>query len=502
MSIARLYDEAAALRADVIKQQESYRRPVDQKTQWSELELLSQQSNAYDSAWSVQGIQGLTDTLHDQAELARSRGALENAWKEILDDTRSASGMKTKLYLASMHPMLVEALIRGDITKRLYEDEAFATAMTTAELDDGPGTYINILCRRKYMLGGRQGLDGSNKSQWPGYGLSVPELKSVLQDCLDYVRWNDSTTHDLAAKIDDVVRDDSATKSITTRRRFVDTGRSVTVIKDWVNAVRQQIVVPAEQHLPDQPLQRCFYEIGICDNCKIQAFDHQSLKLSNYLFSLVNSVVLRRFPGLFEIKAYQLHRILIAGDQNLSETELTLLGRALYTECGLNVRHGGSDKTKFANLPQKLFDQNAQTLTDQKMLQTSWEHDRKKRDAFAAAVKATSVLPKLEVECDALEAKTRAKADEMMDVASRVGKSVQARTAVLDAIQNYRRSHPRASAPEVSSCEASLSEDSASFVSTEESMALTEATTPASVDDVEEAPQRKRRRVRDCSPEL
>ena len=211
---------------------------------------------------------------------------------------------------------------------------------------------------------------------------------------------------------------------------------------------------------------------------------------------------MRRFPGLFETKAYQLHRILIAGDQNLSEIELTLLGRALYTECGLNVRHGGGDKTNFANLPQKLFDQNAQTLTDQKMLQSSWEHDRKKRDAFAASVKATSVLPKLKVEVDDLEAKTRAKADEMMDVVSRVGNSVQARTAVLDAIQNYRTSHPRASAPEGSSCEVSLAEDSDSFVSTEESMALTEATTPASVDDVEEALQLRRRRVRDYSAEL
>lgn len=66
------------------------------------------------------------------------------------------------------------------------------------------------------------------------------------------------------------------------------------------------------------------------------------------------SVVHRRFPETIEVKAYELHRFLEAGDQSLSEMELTLLGGALYTDGGLNVRHGGSSEKTMAQLPQSL----------------------------------------------------------------------------------------------------------------------------------------------------
>ncbi|ERF70268.1 hypothetical protein EPUS_09106 [Endocarpon pusillum Z07020] len=221
-SIAEVHDEAVALHARIGQRHQSTPLNVNQKAKWDELELLSRQSQEYDSAWRVQGIQGLSDALRNLAlteKQKRGSGSAPPVWTEILRDTLDRNP-RTKLYLAAMHPSLVEALIRGDITKRLYESDSQFEAVLHqyAELDDLPGTYINVLCRRKHMLGGRTGPDGSSKSQWPGYSMSVPELKVVLQEC------------------GATVGDDGAKRGATTKRRFVDKPRSVQIITEWIDA--------------------------------------------------------------------------------------------------------------------------------------------------------------------------------------------------------------------------------------------------------------------------
>lgn len=250
--------------------------------------------------------------------------------------------------------------------------------------------------------------------------------------------------------------------------------------------MKKQIIVPAAKHVRGQPLQRCLYEIGIGNNCKKRAHDHQFVSRSNDLFRLVVSVVHRRFPSTFDIKAYQLHRYLEAGDQSISEMMLILLGRGLSTECGLNVRHGGALDTKMAQLPQILFDRLLQTLTNLNMFELSWEHDREKRKAFSAAIDAVIALPKLEQEATALEADGQAKAVEIMATVFRCVDAQEARSAVLDSIQEWRDSHPRQEVLCQETPERVVLDEGniKSFISDDEShKAFTAASTPSADDD-------------------
>lgn len=137
-----------------------------------------------------------------------ANGSVNNVWTEILRGT-SRSSPTIALYLASIHPMLVEALVQGGVIERLYKEEKMSdTLLGTAELDNGPGTYLNVLCRRKFVLRGR-GPKRSRPSLWPGYSLSVPELTLVLQDCTTYLRYHDGGTEELADDVDSAVRVDN-----------------------------------------------------------------------------------------------------------------------------------------------------------------------------------------------------------------------------------------------------------------------------------------------------
>lgn len=438
-SIARLLKRAADLKAQISTSQQGGPSNANQSTGWNELELLTPQSKGYDLAWQWQGIQGLTDTLQGQAELLKaSKSGLSNVWKTILDDTTSKSGQKTKLYLASMHPMLVEALIRGDITRRLYEDDPlFSDAIHSAELDEWPGTYINILCRRQRPQGpqgGQHRPDNSHLSPWPGYGLCVSELEGVLQDCALYLRVGDPASDILAENVDSFFCEDKSARSETAERlnrRFLFSDRSVEVITEWIEAVRTQIMQPAGNHLAGRPMQRCFYEIGIGDH------HHEYVDGSNYLFGLVESAVHRRCPDIFEVRAYQLHRILETDDQSLSEVELILLGRAHYTQCGLNVRHGGDQVRGFEKLPQDALERNLQRLRRDRRFEQSWQHDSEKFAAFVAACEAAGQLDNYRKEVQALEAEALVEASEEMEQASRAVDVDRAKKAVLEAIQKW-----------------------------------------------------------------
>jgi hypothetical protein len=102
-AIAKVYDDAVALRAQIVERHQRLVLPVVKPpTQWTELELLTPQSKEYDSAWRVQGIQGLTDELRDQAigERRKTSGSkpVAKAWQSILHDIEgSFSSPKTTL---------------------------------------------------------------------------------------------------------------------------------------------------------------------------------------------------------------------------------------------------------------------------------------------------------------------------------------------------------------------------------------------------------------------
>lgn len=447
---------------------------ANQNSQWSEDELLRGQARKYDLAWQMRGIGGLVDVLKEKARHEAAKQTLSQVatiWRTILHDIEQNKSEKTSVYLSSMHPSLVGALIRGDITKRMYEnDPDFIQAIESAELDNEPGTYINIICRRKYFQPAQGG--PRKESSWPGYGLTLAELNVVLQDCESYLRVQDPATNDLAKKIDNLIEPPNDTRP---QRRFLPSDRAMIVIKGWIKAVREQIITPAGKNLGGRPMQRCFSEIGIGHKCRARAEDHKDLKGSNYLFGLVWSILSLRFPFMFELKALQLHRIMVPGDQSISEMELTLLGRAHYTDCGLNVQHGGGGDNRFAQVDQVHYERNAQRLLHDRRCEDSIAHDKQKRKAWLDSIESVNRLKTIEQEIKDAEDKALETAEEVRKFASGTLFFRRESQGLLDLLDRWQESHP---APAKEPAPLAANEDTSSQF--EEEDAATVLATPTS----------------------
>jgi hypothetical protein len=180
-----------------------------------------------------------------------------------------------------MHPLFLDGVLSGDLTRRMYIPGAHGHALRYATsayhaLDTYPGIYLNVYCRKEYPTSGIQ----VSASTWAGFGLTPEEYGRICEQVrlylgdskasLDYgmmvdLLHNPTQDRDRPMSVMNTKRTDFSNG----QRRFTRSERAPEVVLEWVKPIEDNIspIWSKFGHL-DIPIPRCIMEVGWSKECQ------------------------------------------------------------------------------------------------------------------------------------------------------------------------------------------------------------------------------------------
>lgn len=124
------------------------------------------------SLWQIKGIAGLVQGLRLLAEEQKPEVG-DASVGHIESDLNVDAPPVLSYYLWNMHPLFLDRVLWGDLTRNLFSrsakgDELRAVVSNHHTLDNFPGIYLNVYCRREHT-----GQNAVSISPWAGYGLTI-----------------------------------------------------------------------------------------------------------------------------------------------------------------------------------------------------------------------------------------------------------------------------------------------------------------------------------------
>ncbi|KAI9873428.1 MAG: hypothetical protein M1830_000420 [Pleopsidium flavum] len=292
------------------------------------------------SIFDREGTSALVKYLGKRAdELDRLKRG-DKSWATMIADSNE-SVPASCLLLNSLDPKVLRSIVRGTLTSDRYKDPEIAKALKQMELVTQPGSYLVTLCRNPAP---------PEQSLHVGKSVSTKELRIVLRRARNYLS-GDVRYNDYAEKIDNAC---TPTKNIDRKnqaigeRRFAQNDWQRQRCLDFVVYMERRYLSRAEQGVvggEDEPLLRCWQEVGWGKDTKTRCEMHESLRSSNNLLGLVYSILLIEFKGVFEMQMHQLFRVPSASQADVSEILGSMIASSYWFQGGLNpALAGGSDQ--------------------------------------------------------------------------------------------------------------------------------------------------------------
>ena len=264
--------------------------------------------------------------------------------RHILDDFEKDNSKLVSWHIASVDRRVITALIRGDIAVQEHNDPEFAGLIyDNHRLQFRPGTYINVVARR-------QRVDGQEQP-YVGRGLSYNEWSETFDSFKDYLKFdNDATTQSnaWAQKVDQMYplwtlenqqlqhhRDErhycKNSSQETQLREFIEIGEKV-----WLRPLKAiWLQDPKDPHL-DIPYARCPIESGWAIYVADRGHGHVTQKATNYLLGLVLAILKALWGERFEMKQYQIFKVIAPLQAPIAECLVSELTRCYWYQRGLN----------------------------------------------------------------------------------------------------------------------------------------------------------------------
>lgn len=338
--------------------------------------LLKEEQERMLVRWCLYGIHALPEYVADltraQANQAGFSGA-HSRHRHILDDCDDRNG-GSGLLLLTMPRDLVEAIIKGDVPYRVDNDVRFRLLVEKyCRLRAVPGVYLNVIARRRFND------ETHEKRPNSGCGLSWKELKKVVERIeqeylmpsvqigvaeFQNLRETDQTfpmrggTNKTRADYREGFRrycpSDNARKVLL---EFVGKVKQIW-LKDGQALFRRQ---PSDARL-DIPMRRCFQEVGWGADVFGRASQHPSHIATNYVNGLFHATITRLYPGVFEMRRYQVLRVVGQEYASLSECLISQLASSYWYLGGLNPTLAGNCPDTGRH--QRYFEVNAKAVSE------------------------------------------------------------------------------------------------------------------------------------------
>ena len=324
-------------------------------------------------ALEVGGMPALAKYLYAYARKRIEKD--DNMFKYFITDEESQSpGLP--LILSTIHPAVLEGLIRGDIPHRCATNRDYARIVQqTTELLSTAGIYLNLFCRKEADP------DAATQASSPavkdvkhthaGKGFSINQMKSMLKSIKLYLARNSPESLDHARLIDrnpasqagdqypDYAKDPKA-------RRYRENYTQEKKIKVWMET-HQRFIDKAEQYVEknpskaavlNEPLTWCIPGVGYGRSCAPRSLEHLPNTGTSALLGIVNATQMVLFPGQFKIQQYQIVYITKAKWIDLSEAVISVIAES-YHDLGVGVngvRAGGTSGWDKGYGPQGMID--------------------------------------------------------------------------------------------------------------------------------------------------
>jgi hypothetical protein len=348
--------------------------------------------------WILRGTEGIRRAMSSVVNSPKYTGI---SWERSRLDM-SLQQPTIIYYLYMMHPLFIDAILAGEVTKRRHESVGMKAAIARYHtLDNFPGVYVNILCRAEYPTSTKVSVKAG---QWAGYSLKPCELRIVCNGIRRYLEGGNDAADRYAARVDAVyghMHDNDRPKSSTVpdgidytagQRRY---GRSEDARKTaclWVEGIEVRLApLESDARRWKLPLQQCFQEVGWGRNCQSRASKHTTHDGTNSLFGLVTAIVLHEYAGVFAIEQYQMARLIKPEDAGLMEVYCSILASSYWFWGGLNpvlagnVPMKGKTSAKDPRL-ERIFDMNKTKNACTGLVKISGEEDEEKESRLRAMV--------------------------------------------------------------------------------------------------------------------
>lgn len=323
------------------------------------------------------------------------------SWQYVLD-LYAQHRPAVRLMPLSMHPRIIEALIRGNLMYQFCNDGEFASSkQTSIEWTTKPGIYLNVLCRAEMSnIGNTQqyAKDPSKSLQHSGKGLSYKELLNVLDIVELYLGGSDGSSIKSASSIKQAKKIDGeldaplkedrvANIDYNQTRRYCKSQSQRRRIMVWVKSLRRYyqkralaMIGTPQEYLFDQLMRRALSEVGFGKNCRGRAKEHLANSNTNYLFGLIQAILQAAYPGVFELQQVQVLKIIEPEHANLGEVLVSILASSYASMGGLNPVLAGAAKLAELKDPSNkhLFDWNREAVLTSDVIKKSFDANKAK----------------------------------------------------------------------------------------------------------------------------
>ncbi|KAK5075622.1 hypothetical protein LTR70_009086 [Exophiala xenobiotica] len=292
------------------------------------------------------GVAGLADEV---VRLAKEEKEKKNAasWRKFLDVAGGATSW-VDIYLSSMDPNVLDAIIRGDLTSRKYQDISLDNSFAKRHQmrENLPQIYLSISCRRKITDKER---DWSRVRKVAGCGPSLSEMLQILSTMRSYT--NQSADSTMVLKIDTAfagwTRDNVAAGNVY-GRRYLTSNTAKDRIVEWLDQAQSDMQRSSQNGASrDEPLSWCLSEVGFGVRGFRRSMQHRTHEGTNYLFGLYTAVLEYLFPKEFDISTVAMMDVLFPEHADFCEVLGSMLVGSYAMHGGLNpVLAGGADLSR------------------------------------------------------------------------------------------------------------------------------------------------------------
>ncbi|KAG9770830.1 hypothetical protein KCU88_g6495, partial [Aureobasidium melanogenum] len=377
-----------------------------------------------------------------------------SSWRKLVQDCDKREHSRALFYMSSLPAEVITALIRGDLPSKMQERQFKHKYSKQVEIQNTPGTH-NVYIARALKPAPTHGPQDANvapcssestsDSMLTGWGLSLRQMKEVVDTVTKYINVGSDGSEALAVAIDSHGAGLNDSLDYTTQRKF-GAGNNKDNFEGhrfWTENFRSNYLYHLDQlkekgmdQRLDQPLRRCLTYAGLSKNVLGRVPKHWNPGGSGSpLLGLLLAVCHHLYGDDFDIKdtTYQVFRTVQVEDIGLDEILTCILTSANARDGGLNFTWPGGSIGNRSNLDDPHFreglhqnmiyirDQGHQTVN----LQDSCDRIHRTRRALDRMIQNRETRKRLEAENDMLlarvdELETRAKwlaaVDELLEL--------------------------------------------------------------------------------------
>ncbi len=145
--------------------------------------------------WQIEGVIGFVQSMRYLA-LSQKKIVGEASANHVWDDIKEDVPPVLTYYMWNMHPLFLDGVLSGELTRNMYStkgDQLRSAVSRYHTLDNYPGIYLNIFCRKQYpSRGNTQG----GASPWAGFGFTPREYDRICEKIRLYLgSTNDSVEY-------------------------------------------------------------------------------------------------------------------------------------------------------------------------------------------------------------------------------------------------------------------------------------------------------------------